>query len=131
MKQYSISDILRHIREDFTAEYPQASNFTDTPVYYHCMAVIGNPDDLREIILNNDQKGIPPVQSMLELFQKHCLTHGKISHTDARCMGELMAFLFKYVFGYQKQQDDNPIQNDFNVQTAALFSEPKSLPLIE
>lgn len=120
MKKYSMKAILSAIRQDFTDTYKNAISFTDTPLFYQCMGIICNVCDLEEIIAEND-RGTPPVQTLCGLFEKHCCQIENLTDFDDICMGELMAFLFKHILGYQNQKDDVPVQNNLEIKTAAVY----------
>lgn len=122
MKKYYINSVIPDIQNHFTDAYSNASQFTGTPLFYQCMGMISSIPFLNEIIAEND-RGIPPVQTLLELFEKHGVQIQELTDFDSICIGEFMAFLFKHILGYRSQKDNVPINNSFGVKTAALYYE--------
>lgn len=130
MMGYKISSIQERILEDFAAEYTYAADFVSTRLFKQCMGILGSVSDIKEIVKKNDE-GIPPVETLLKLFEEHGYEIAKIDDNESRYMGALMAFVFKDIFRYKNQKDNVSIKNKFGIKTAALYYDGKEFELEE
>lgn len=128
MERYPMEAILSKIREDFIKIYPAVSDLADTPLSAHCMEIIGNVFYLRIIVEGNDH-GIPPAGTFLGLYAGSGFGAEELTDREKRCVGALMAFLFKEVFGYKGQQDNVPVKGPSVVRTAALYDDKEEFEI--
>lgn len=121
MKEYFTNFVTSAIQKNFVDTYKNASRFISTPLYHQCIRIISNVFALGEIGVNND-RGIPPVQTLLSLLEECGYKTEELSDYESICMGELMAFVFKHILGYKSQRDNVTIkENSFGIKTAALY----------
>lgn len=128
MDRHLMESILSKIREDLTKTYIAASDFADTLLFERCMKIIGNVSYLRIIVEGNDH-GIPPAGIFWELYAGSGFDAEELTDQDRRCVGALMAFLFKNVFGYKGQQDNVPVKAPSVIRTAALYDEKEEFEI--
>lgn len=103
MERYSASDIVETIEERFALEYPQAQSFVGTKLYRDCLEIIGNKDHLCRIVKENNAEDVPPVKTLINIMDENNLDPGALHGPESQYMGELMAFVFKKIFGYEEQ----------------------------
>lgn len=128
MDRYHVEKIVSEIREDFARTYPAVSDLTDTLLFEHCMEIIGNVSYLRILVEGNDH-GIPPAGIFLGLYAGSGFGAEELTDRDKRCVGALMAFLFKDVLGYKGQQDNVPVKEPSPIRTAALYDEKEEFEI--
>ena len=128
MERYPMERILSKIREDFIKTYPAVADLADTPLSARCMEIIGNVFYLRIIVEGNDH-GIPPAGTFLGLYAGSGFDAEELTDQDRRCVGALMAFLFKNVFGYKGHQDNVPVKAPSVIRTAALYDEKEEFEI--
>lgn len=128
MERYPIEQIVSEIRKDFTKSYPAASDFADTLLFEHCMEIIGNVFYLRIMVEGNDH-GIPPAGIFLGMYAGGGFGAKELTDRDKRCVGALMAFLFKDILGYKGPQDNVPVKGPSPIGTAALYDEKEEFEI--
>lgn len=131
MGEYSTAFVTASVRKHFTAFYKAAADFPDTPLFYQTMALIGSADALKEIVNEND-RGIPPVQALLRLFGEHGFQPADPTDDDRRHLGMLLAYVFKNVLQYEGQKDNVPVEeNPWGIGTAALYYDRPDFIIVE
>ena len=114
--------IVSKINNDFKDTYKGCSNFNSwLNIYNQCMKAVNDPNLMNLIIYRNDVFKIPPVKTFLE--NDTTLT-GNFNEHQKKALGAFWGFVFKFVFNYQSQKENNPI-NIKGVKTASYFYNPK------
>ncbi len=131
MDKYPTASVSASVREHFAEVYKSAINFPDTSLFYQSMALISSADTLKEIVLEND-RGIPPVQALLRLFEEHGFKPATPTDDDRRHLGMLLAYVFKNVLQYEGQKDNVPVaENPWGIKTAALYYDRPDFIIVE
>lgn len=131
MGEYSTAFVTASVRKHFTEFYKTAADFPGTPLFYQAMALIGSADALKEIVDEND-RGIPPVQALLRLFMEHGFQPAKPTDDDRRHLGMLLAYVFKNILRYEGQKDNIPVEgNHWGIRTAALYYDRSDFIIVE
>ena len=121
MNECSTATVTASIRKHFTAVYKAAADFPDIPLFYQAMALIGSADALIKIVDKND-RGVPPVQTLLRLLDEHGFEPAKPTDDDRRHLGMILAYVFKHVLQYEDQKANIPVEkNQWGIRTAALY----------
>lgn len=98
------SDIIATIHSDFTKHYLGRGSFVNSGhLWDFCMEIIKNPLTLSLLVYKNNQ-GIPPVKTLIELYEATHPTSFTLSDRECRDIGSLMGFVFQFVLGYQKDK---------------------------
>jgi len=116
------SDILALIQSDFVRHYRGAAKFVDSgPLWDFCLQTIADPLCMEKIVFANDL-GIPPVKSMLLLYERtmHPAPDFQFSKTEGNWIGSVMGLVFRFGLGYQDA--DRCTVNQRGIRSAALFT---------
>lgn len=114
------TDIITEINNHFAATYKGASKFVNSGnLWNFCMSTIRNPVLLSNIVFANDM-GVPPVKSLINIYNRQYHPRGNFTAIQSQHMGALMGFVFKYVLDYQSQKERCSV-NQLGVKTAARF----------
>lgn len=116
------ADIVSRIYSDFAVTYRGAAQFVNSGALWNfCIQTISDPLCMEKITFANDL-GIPPVRSLLLLYERTVKPNAafEFSAQDSRCLGSLMGFVFRFVLGYQGQQERCAV-NRYGVRTATRF----------
>ncbi|VFB17399.1 Uncharacterised protein [Urinicoccus massiliensis] len=120
MKTIKTSQIIDEINSNFAKTYKNATNFVDSGEFWNfCMKTIEDPISLGNIVFANDM-GVPPVKSLLTIYERTCSPERDFTATESQCMGALMGFVFKFVLDY-KDQNERCSVNKLGVITATKF----------
>lgn len=113
-------EIIIKINEDFAATYKNASKFVDSGALWDfCLETIKNPITMSNIVFANDM-GIPPVKSLITIYERKVQPTENFTALQSQCMGALMGFVFKFVLGY-KEQKERVTVNQLGIKTATKF----------
>lgn len=121
MKSDMVDLTAPEIREDFIKNYHTASEFVNRPLFGQCMGILGNKAYLKVLIECNDH-GIPPAKLFFWLLEGHGVDVTGLTDEDRRCIGALIAFIFKELLHYDCQKDHAPAGDGSVIKTAALYS---------
>lgn len=114
------STIIQKINNDFSATYKNASKFVDSgDLWNFCISTIKDPIAMGNIVFANDM-GIPPVKSLITIYERKVHPTKEISALESQYMGALMGFVFKFVLGYRSQKERCTV-NQLGVRTATKF----------
>lgn len=112
--------IVEKIYVDFVATYKNASKFVDSgELWDFCIDTIKNPMKMSNIVFANDM-GIPPVKSLVTIYQKEKNPTENFTAIQSQYMGALMGYVFKYVLGYTDQKERCTV-NQLGIKTATKF----------
>lgn len=110
--------IVDEIHKDFKKTYMGVR--TSGEIWDECMKAVNNPKLMNDIIYNNDDSGIPPVETFLA---SNTTLIGGFSDYEKRCIGAFWGFVFKFVFKCRTQIKNTPI-NIKGIDTASLYKDP-------
>lgn len=116
------STIIEAIEKDFISTYKNATPFVNSgELWDFCIDTIKNPITMSCIAFANDL-GIPPVKSLLTIYQREKCPQSNFSFTaqESQFLGALMGFVFKFVLDYQYQKERCAV-NLLGVKTATRF----------
>lgn len=114
------NDIINKIYSDFSGTYKNASKFVGSgDLWDFCIDTIKNPMALSNIVFANDM-GIPPVKSLITIYQRKYNPTIDFTALQSQYMGALMGFVFKFVLGYTDQKERCTV-NQLGVRTATRF----------
>ena len=118
------SHIIDKIYLEFAGIYRNASKFVGSGYLWDfCIDTISNPMLLSNIVFANDM-GIPPVKSLITIYERKNNPTTNFSAVESQYMGALMGFVFKYVLGYGAQKE-RCVVNQLGVKTATRFTNGK------
>lgn len=114
------SYIIEQIDRDFAGIYRNASKFVGSgDLWDFCIDTISNPMLLSNIVFANDM-GIPPVKSLITIYERKMQPTQDFTAVQGQYMGALMGFVFKFVLCYAEQKE-RCIVNQLGVKTATKF----------
>ena len=116
------SNIITEIDKNFASTYRGAATFMNSgSLWNFCIRTIQNPIFMGNITFANDL-GIPPVKALLTIYRREMKPAITFQFTaqESRCIGALMGYVFRFVFGYQKQKE-RCVVNEFGIKTASRF----------
>lgn len=114
------STIINRINRDFASVYRNASKFVDSgELWDFCIETINDPVLLSNIVFANDME-VPPVKSLLTIYERKKQPTEKLSACQSQYVGALMGFVFKSVLGYTGQKERCPVKL-LGVKTATKF----------
>lgn len=106
------SYIIQSIYQDFAKKYRPVATFVNSgELWDFCIAALSDPVNMGNIAFANDM-GVPPMASLLMLYQRQQNPPAgfQFPEKERQHMGALLAFVFKYVLGYQKQSERCTVQ---------------------
>lgn len=110
--------ILSKINNDFTSTYKPQSKFKNSGVLWdECINAVQDVRLMNNIIFSNDIMKIPPVKTFL--MANNIIT-GPLTDEEKKAIGAFWGFVFKFVFGYSSQKENNPV-NVKTVKSATYF----------
>lgn len=113
-------DIVNEINLHFSEVYKSASKFVESGLLWSfCIDTVSNPEYLSNIVFANDL-GIPPVKSLITIYERRYHPTIDFTATQSQYMGALMGFIFKNVLNYQNQKVRCTV-NHLGVKSAARF----------
>lgn len=113
-------EIIAKINDEFADTYKNASKFVDSgELWNFCIETIKNPITISNIVFANDM-GIPPVKSLITIYERKVHPTEKFTATQSQHMGALMGFVFKFVLGYKDQKERCTV-SQLGVKTATKF----------
>ena len=128
------ADIIEKIDLEFgKAAYPAASPLKELDNFWNfCMNTIKDPAKMSCIAFANDL-GVPPVKSLMTFFDRDVQDSESFTVVDqqSQIIGALMGFVFKFVLGYQGQEEDRRPVNMHGVGEASQFFDGPILEFTE
>lgn len=116
--RFTTKQIEEKLYADFSRRYKAFGKFVDgeSGNWQRCLAAVRDETLLGHIIFCNDVLHIPPTHTFL------CARpiEGALSEFEKRAIGAFWGFVFKFVFGYDKQKNVTARVN--TVRTASYFS---------
>ena len=114
------TDIVLEINRKFALTYKNAAKFVGSgPLWDFCIATIQDPIKLGQIVFANDM-GIPPVKSLITMYERQMHPEHNFSPVESQNMGSLMGFVFKYVLNYHTQKE-RCVVNQLGVKSATRY----------
>lgn len=120
MKSDVINLAAPEVREDFIKTYHTASEFVNKPLFSQCMEILGNKA-YSEVLIECNDHGIPPAKLFFWLLEGHGFDVSGLTDGDRRCIGALIAFIFKELLHYECQKDNVSAGDESVIKTAALY----------
>ena len=117
-------EIVSRINTDFATTkhyYSRVAKFVNSgELWDFCIQTIADPVCMEKIVFANDL-GIPPVRSMLLLYERTVNADPNLQFSDeeGKWLGSLMGFVFRFVLGYQ--DTTRCAVNRHGIRSAALF----------
>jgi len=99
--------IINEINSNFASTYRNAAPFVNSGALWDfCMEVLSDPILTQCIVFANDLE-VPPVKSLIHLYKLKFSPADdfKFTQQQSQWLGALMAFIFKFVFGYKSQKE--------------------------
>jgi hypothetical protein len=119
--QVSIDEIKQRLYSDFSNIYRAFGGFVDSGKLWDlCLEAVSDQVLMGNIIFCNDVHQIPPVHTFLKVVASEITW--ELTGMEKRSLGAIWGYVFKHVFGYQRQKSVTARVN--TVQTATYFFDP-------